>query len=158
MQGFAQQSPAGDDNLSGTAAANQMDGLGGNDTLFGLGGNDRLYGGAGNDQLLGGAGNDSLYGGIDNDYLIGGAGADYLDGGAGTSDWAQYDTATAGIRVDLTAPGTNTGEAAGDRFVGIENLYGSTYATTRSGAMLETTSCGAMRAMTRSSVRQGTTP
>lgn len=124
---------AGDDNLSGTAAANQIDGLGGNDTLFGLDGNDRLYGGAGNDQLQGGTGNDSLYGGADNDYLIGGAGADYLDGGAGTSDWAQYGSATAGIRVDLTTPGTNTGEAAGDRFVGIENLFGTTYNDTIRG-------------------------
>lgn len=124
---------AGADNLSGTAAADQMDGLAGNDTLFGLGGNDRLYGSAGTDQLLGGIGNDSLYGGLDNDFLIGGAGADYLDGGAGTSDWAQYDTATAGIRVDLTAPGTNTGDAAGDRFVGIENLFGTAFNDTVRG-------------------------
>lgn len=124
---------SGADNLSGTAAANQIEGFGGNDTLFGLGGNDRIYGGDGDDQLLGGDGADSLYGGYGNDYLIGGAGADYLDGGAGTSDWAQYDTAAAAVRVDLTSPGTNTGEAAGDRFVGIENLYGSTYNDTIRG-------------------------
>lgn len=124
---------AGADNLSGTAGADHIDGFGGNDTLFGLGGNDRLYGGEGDDQLQGGAGADSLHGGNGTDYLFGGAGADYLDGGAGASDWAQYDLAATGVRVDLTAPATNTGEAAGDRFVSIENLSGSAYNDTIRG-------------------------
>tara|TARA_R110002096_G_scaffold309403_4_gene504074 strand:- start:111536 stop:117409 length:5874 start_codon:yes stop_codon:yes gene_type:complete len=86
---------------NGTAAADYIDGAGGNDTirgrngediLFGGEGNDtlkgqnqddKLYGGAGNDRLVGGNHNDELYGGTGNDVLIGGRGNDILVGGTG---------------------------------------------------------------------------
>ncbi|MFD1882096.1 hypothetical protein [Paracoccus pacificus] len=99
---------SGADNLTGTSGADAMDGFGGNDTLNGAGGNDRLYGGVGDD------------------FLFGGAGADRLDGGAGT-DWARYNLAAAAVIADMVSPGNNTGEAAGDIYVGIENLFGSNY-------------------------------
>src|SRR6185436_7088454 len=58
---------AGNDNLSGTTAA---------DFLVGGAGNDTIDGGAGNDRLRGDAGDDSLRGGAGNDILVGGAGFD----------------------------------------------------------------------------------
>ncbi len=95
--------------------------------LTGNDGANRLQGNDGNDSLIGGAGNDSLIGGNGNDILYGGAGADLLDGGAGTRDRVIYSDSTAGLRVDLLSPAANTGIAAGDIFVGIEDLYGSNY-------------------------------
>jgi Ca2+-binding RTX toxin-like protein len=52
----------GDDNITGTAVADELSGGPGNDVLFGLAGDDLLAGGIGSDQLHGGAGND--------DYLV----------------------------------------------------------------------------------------
>jgi Ca2+-binding RTX toxin-like protein len=95
--------------------------------LTGNDGANRLQGNDGNDSLIGGAGNDSLIGGNGNDILYGGAGADLLDGGAGTRDRVIYSDSTTGLRVDLLSPAANTGIAAGDIFVGIEDLYGSNY-------------------------------
>ena len=51
------------DTLTGSGAANELDGGAGNDTLSGLGGADGLTGGRGNDTLDGGAGIDALAGG-----------------------------------------------------------------------------------------------
>ena len=48
------------DIVTGSSAANQLWGNGGNDTLNGGAGNDKLYGGAGKDTLTGGAGKDSF--------------------------------------------------------------------------------------------------
>ncbi len=57
--------------LTGTAAADVLNGGTGNDLLMGLAGNDKLNGLAGNDTLDGGAGSDALAGGLGNDtYLI----------------------------------------------------------------------------------------
>ncbi len=51
-----------------------------------------------------------------------------LDGGAGY-DQVLYTTATQGIIADLGAPATsNTGDAAGDTYIGIEGLGGSQFA------------------------------
>ena len=92
--------------VNGTATANALTGLNHlNDNLNGLGGNDSLYGYDGND------------------VLNGGAGADYLHGGDG-SDTAFYNTIGAGLIADLQFTQSNTGEAAGDTYVSIENLRG----------------------------------
>ncbi len=90
------------------------------------------HGGGGDDYLYGGAGEDILNGGDGDDWLHGGAGADDLDGGAG-QDGAGYWDATSGVTVYLGANGTNTGDAAGDVFVAIENLAGSAHADTLHG-------------------------
>ncbi len=66
-----------------------------------------------------------MNGGTENDTLVGGAGADSLIGGTGTRDMVSYWTATAGVRAVLIAPGSNTGDAAGDTYSGIEDLGGS---------------------------------
>ncbi len=100
-----------------------------NDSLTGDSGANWLYGSDGADRLWGLAGDDSLYGGAGNDTLSGGPGADILDGGAGR-DRASYREAAQGIRLDLAAPDRNTGEAAGDLFISIEEFEGSTHADT----------------------------
>ncbi len=71
----------GDDDLTGNAAGNRLDGGFGLDTLKGLNGNDNLNGGADADRVEGGAGRDFLEGGNGVDVLIGGAGNDTLHGG-----------------------------------------------------------------------------
>jgi len=45
---------AGNDFLTGTELADEIDGLGGNDVLVGLGGANKLFGGLGSDVILGG--------------------------------------------------------------------------------------------------------
>jgi Ca2+-binding RTX toxin-like protein len=115
-----------DDRVVGSADANLIRLLAGNDYLSGLDGNDTLEGGEGNDILLGGDGNDSLLGGDGADYLTGGLGADVLDGGFGY-DFAWYDDATSGLTVRLDFPSINSGEALGDKFIGIEGLVGSLF-------------------------------
>jgi len=87
-------------------------------------GGDILIGGAGTDTLFGGAGGDKLTGNGGNDLLVGGAGGDALDGGLGT-DIASYADAGSGVTVDLTTPGNNAGDAAGDTLTGIEIVRGS---------------------------------
>ena len=89
------------------------------ETLEGSGYNDYLIGNATANTLLGGAGDDTLEG------L---AGADSLNGGDG-SDTATYIHATGGITASLTTGlVTATGDAIGDVYTSIENLYGSTFA------------------------------
>jgi hypothetical protein len=78
-----------DPNLTGTAAA---------DTISGLGGRDHLYGGAGNDTLLGGAGDDAMHGD---------AGADIMFGGAGNDDYYVDDVND--VVSETTAPGVDDG-------------------------------------------------
>ncbi|WP_137111474.1 calcium-binding protein [Rhodobacter sp. SY28-1] len=116
LSGFA-------DTFSGSNLAEQAFGGAGNDTLSGLGGAD---------LLSGGSGNDTLYGGDGDDTLVGGAGADRIEGGVG-NDLVSYADATAGVRADLATPGLNTGDAAGDSYLTVEGLEGSTFADTLAG-------------------------
>ncbi len=80
------------DRITGTDAAEVLDGsrwgdaIGGgrgNDTVYGDNGDDTLSGEGGQDELFGHAGADSLSGGADADKLIGGRGSDTLKGGTG---------------------------------------------------------------------------
>jgi Ca2+-binding RTX toxin-like protein len=83
------------------------------DGLNGNGFDNTVRGGSGEDTIKGYAGQDRLYGDADADTLIGGSGADDLVGGAG-SDTASYLGATAAVTANLTDPGLNKGDAAGD--------------------------------------------
>ncbi|RVN17462.1 calcium-binding protein [Sinorhizobium meliloti] len=69
----------GHDDITGSAVANTLRGLGGHDIIEGLGGNDVLDGGSGDDDLYGGSGADILRGGTGFDYLVGGTGTDSFD-------------------------------------------------------------------------------
>lgn len=75
-------------------------------------------------RIEGRAGNDGLYGRGGNDVLLGGLGADVLNGGFG-NDTASYENAASEVSADLIVEANNSGEAQGDRFFGIENLFGS---------------------------------
>lgn len=114
------------DNLRGDGAANTIWGYNGGDVLYGRAGNDILSGMNGNDTLYGQGNDDDLRGGAGNDILLGGAGGDILNGGSGV-DRAQYNDATAGVLVDLQDADNNLGDAAGDTYVLIENVYGSAF-------------------------------
>ncbi len=103
-----------------------------NDVLAGDVGNNTLIGRLGNDRLSGLDGHDNLVGAEGDDTLNGGAGADTLNGGTGT-DSVTYSDAVSGIRADLLSPAGNTGHAAGDIYISIENLYGSAFADTLAG-------------------------
>ncbi|MFM2354727.1 MAG: hypothetical protein RLZZ528_463 [Pseudomonadota bacterium] len=103
------------DLIYGDALANLLDGYGGNDSLWGR---------DGNDELQGRGGNDLLSGGNDNDQFFGGNGADTLDGGNGV-DRANYGDSATGLTADLLNPASNTGFAAGDVYIGIEDLQGT---------------------------------
>ena len=74
---------AGDDMITGNAAANAISGGDGDDTIDGAGGADQLAGGGGADVINGGAGDDGLSGDAGNDTLDGGAGVDWLYGRGG---------------------------------------------------------------------------
>lgn len=112
------------DTLAGDAGDNVLSGLTGADTLEGNGGADTLFGGDNGDTLRGGAGLDNLYGG---------AGADILDGGA-DFDYARYEAALNAVVARLDLPAQNTGEAAGDTYISIEGLVGSSFNDLLAGA------------------------
>lgn len=71
------------DNLKGGKGVDFIDGGIGDDRIEGLNGADTLCGGQGDDTIIGGNGADILYGNQDNDTLRGGDAADLLVGGHG---------------------------------------------------------------------------
>lgn len=94
----------------------------GNDTLTGTAAADTLVGGDGNDVIFGLAGADLLFGGNGDDTLQGGGGADTYDGGAG-SDTVTYAGATTGLAADLGAGIANLYNGD-EQLLLIENLIG----------------------------------
>ncbi|MEP3892156.1 MAG: calcium-binding protein [Hellea sp.] len=122
---------AGNDLLVGGLGLDTINGGAGNDRILGSQGVDTLSGDGDNDNISGGADNDMINGGDGNDTLSGDAGADTINGGAGI-DRAIYTSATAGVVASLDAGGS-FGDAMGDSFVDVENLYGSFFNDTLSG-------------------------
>ena len=70
-----------DDDTTGSAQADSIEGLKGDDTIEGRSGGDIIFGNQDNDSLLGERGDDSLFGNQDQDTLLGGDGKDTLWGG-----------------------------------------------------------------------------
>lgn len=126
----------GNDTIWGGSGTDQLFGDAGNDRVNGNSGNDVVSGGSGNDVLFGGDGDDQIRGDADNDFLDGGAGigSDRLDGGSG-NDTATYQTAIAGVNVDLNLSGSgqDTGSSGIDTLISIENLTGSDHDDTLTG-------------------------
>ncbi len=102
------------DTLIGDKLGNNLDGNLGDDRLVGGGGNDSLRGASGNDTIVGGAGGDSMQGG---------AGGDSIDGGAG-NDTLDFGFIFESVQVNLAAGAGTGGEAEGDVYKGIENVFG----------------------------------
>ena len=92
----------GNDQITGGAMADFLDGGNGVDRLMAGWGDDFLSGGDGNDQLQGREGNDILLGGAGNDMLDGYTGRDLLIGGLGK------DTGRGGAGEDLLIGGTTS--------------------------------------------------
>ncbi len=115
------------ENVYGSAYNDTLIGDAKDNMLVGDAGNDTISGGKGNDTLWGDAGNDVLDGGDGDDYMVGGEGDDVIKGGAG-NDWASYENAKAGVKVDLTKTTIQDTVGAGkDTITGVENLYGSKF-------------------------------
>jgi len=85
------------------------------------------------DTLRGDGGFNELHGFAGDDTLEGRAGGDLLNGGDG-SDTASYASAPVGVSAYLASSGANTGVAAGDIYVSIENLLGSAFADVLGGS------------------------
>src|SRR4029078_8032738 len=86
-------------------------------TINGTNGGDSLYGGAAADVINGLNGDDSLKGF---------GGADRLDGGNGI-DTVFYGDSRAGVGMHREPGGGVGGSAEGDRFISIENVFGSSF-------------------------------
>lgn len=104
------------------------------DTLSGV---ENLIGSAFGDRLTGDAGTNVLQGGAGEDTLEGRGGADVLDGGNADgnspNNTASYSLSETAVLASLLVPATNTGDAAGDTYINIQNLQGSRFDDTLEG-------------------------
>ena len=108
--------------------------FGGIENLIGSAHDDTLTGAGNANVIRGGEGNDRLHGGAGDDILEGGAGGDRFWGGDGI-DTVSYASSDAGVTVNIANHTGSGGHAQGDdRFGGIENLIGSAYDDTLTGA------------------------
>ena len=104
---------------------------------------DYFLNGNGLDNTVVGNNGDSVLQGFGgNDVMIGGAGADRIIGGDGF-DTASFATASAGVVVDLSTGRGSGGDAAGDRYEGIEALLGSGFDDIFTGSRTSDTLDGA---------------
>ena len=121
-----------DDNITGDAGNNRIEGRDGDDVLAGGAGNDRLLGGDGNDIITGGNGVDTIFGQAGDDVMTGGAGNDFFFGGEGSDshfgatgiDTVSYLASSSGVTLNMETGGSS-GDAAGDSYNSIERIFGS---------------------------------
>jgi Ca2+-binding RTX toxin-like protein len=105
------------DTIGGNDLDNDLSGGRGGDVLKGFGGSDSLRGEDGNDTLIGGEGDDFLNGGVGADRMVG-------EGGIDTVDFRDSQS-NEGVIVDLAFGQGFSGDALGDTYIGIENVFGS---------------------------------
>lgn len=118
---------AGSDTFLGVEKFRFLDGLEKSAAeVLGSSGVNIVNGSNGPDTLVGTTAVDQLNGLDGNDILIGGVGADLLNGGSGF-DTADYRNSLSALIVDLAYPTANTGEAAGDSYISIERLRGTSF-------------------------------
>ncbi|MEP3889520.1 MAG: calcium-binding protein [Hellea sp.] len=129
------------DLLSGGAGDDDLNGDAGNDTILAGAGGDNVMGGAGDDIINGQSGINNLLGGDGNDTLISGTGDDFLSGGAGI-DRVLYSSSATAVTVNLADDTGFGGNAEGDTFSSIENLYGSQFNDDLTGDDLDNTISG----------------
>ena len=126
----------GDDQITGTADANHLEGGDGNDAVSGAGGND---------SVNGNAGDDSLSGGSEDDYLIGQGGSDSIDGGSGF-DIAAYHLpvgTTGSLRI-VEGTGDDAGKLLVQRIDGASvDTFLKVTITDEGGALVEGVGIGA---------------
>jgi len=109
------------DSIPGTAAADEIDLLGGNDSANGGENDDKIWGGLGNDFAWGDGGRDRIYGGDGRDELRGGDGDDEIYAEAG------IDIAEGNAGADLVAGGLDSDVVTGD--AGNDEVYGTNVMT-----------------------------
>ena len=111
----------------GSGGHAQGDTLANIENVLGTSHADTLIGNASANVLVGRGGSNALRGGDGDDTLRGGDGADHLVGGGG-SDVADYSESDAGVTVDLSSNGAQSGgHAQGDTLAGIERVIGSAH-------------------------------
>jgi len=81
---------------------------------------------AGQETITGDSRANAIVGDAGENFLVGLAGYDRLFGGPDT-DWADYSSSTAGVRVDLATGRGSRGHASGDRYTNVENVRGSRF-------------------------------
>jgi VCBS repeat-containing protein len=151
------QGSAWDDELAGDGGDNELSGGLGEDVLLGRDGSDTASYAAATapvvadlsqpglntgeaegdfyeeiENLRGSRWDDVLRGDATRNILTGGLGADLLEGGDG-QDAASYVHGAEAVAADLETGTGSAGEAAGDRFAGIEDLIGSAYGDVLAG-------------------------
>ncbi|CAB3988828.1 iron-regulated -like [Paramuricea clavata] len=124
------QEHPGNDHTREIDGGSQGDILRGGDNgtvLEGKEGNDKIYGGAGNDIIFGGDGNDAINGGAGDDYIYGGNGKDIIDGGDGSDTliFSGNGFRREGVRVDLNIGFGKKVDAEGDKYLNVENVFGT---------------------------------
>ena len=105
-------------------------------TFEGKDGNDRIYGGSGNDIIFGGDGDDHIVAGAGDDFIYAGNGRDVIDGGVGSDTVALRGDGfdRRGVEVDLFFGFGKGVDADGDRYISIENVYGTIHGDNLTGS------------------------
>lgn len=116
-----------DNVIYGGEEADVIYGIEGQNWIETFGGNDFVYTNYGPDSILTGDGNDTIESGFDDDVIFPGSGADIVNGGPGQDTVIlQGDVSTAtGVYVNLTLGYGLRGDAEGDLYFFVENIWGS---------------------------------
>lgn len=93
---------------------------------------ERITGTSWGDLFIGGPDNDEFRGMGDYDWFVGSGGSDTFDGGGGR-DTVAYASAPGGVTANLQTGRGTTGQAAGDVYIAVENLTGSSHADRLTG-------------------------